>query len=71
MVAQACRWIDGPEGEVSASADPLVLRTESPLYTANLRANERMVRDLVHACHPRPKTLVLDQSRQSKVTTTI
>jgi sulfate permease, SulP family len=75
-VVQAVRpdgehWVDRAEGEPIEPADPLVLRTQVALYTANLRANARVVSELVASCDPRPKTLVLDLSRQPKVSSTI
>ena len=64
-------WVDRAEGDPIEPADPLVLRAQVALYTANLRANANVVSGLVKACDPRPKTLVLDLSRQPKVSSTI
>jgi SulP family sulfate permease len=62
---------DRAEGDPIEPANPLVLRTQVALYTANLRANANVVHDLVTSCDPLPKTLVLDLSRQPKVSSTI
>ncbi|ORA37120.1 SulP family inorganic anion transporter [Mycobacterium aquaticum] len=62
---------DGPEGELVHPADPLVLRTQVALYTANLRANTRMIRIMALSADPPPKTLVVDLSRQLRISTTI
>jgi MFS superfamily sulfate permease-like transporter len=64
-------WVDRAEGDPIEPADPLVLRTQVALYAANLRANANVVHDLVTSCDPLPKTLVLDLSRQPKVSSTI
>jgi hypothetical protein len=64
-------WVDRAEGDPIEPADPLVLRTQVALYIANLRANANVVHDLVTSCDPLPKTLVLDLSRQPKVSSTI
>lgn len=37
VTTQSDRWVDGAEGTLSAPADPLVLRIQVQLYTANLR----------------------------------
>lgn len=62
---------DGPEGELVQPADPLVLRTQAALYTANLRANTRTVRTMTLSADPPPKTLVVNLSRQLTISTTI
>jgi MFS superfamily sulfate permease-like transporter len=62
---------DGPEGELVHPADPLVLRTQVALYTANLRANTKMMRVMALSTDPPPKTLVVDLSRQLSISTTI
>jgi hypothetical protein len=62
---------DGPEGELVQPADPLVLRTQAALYTANLLANTRTVRTMTLSADPRPKTLVVNLSRQLTISTTI
>ncbi|MEV0673292.1 SulP family inorganic anion transporter [Mycobacterium sp. NPDC050441] len=62
---------DGPEGELAEPADPLVLRPQVALYTANLRANTTMMRAIALSSDPRPKTLVVDLSRQLEVSSTI
>jgi hypothetical protein len=64
-------WVDRAEGDPIEPADLLVLRTQVALYTANLRANANVVHDVVTSCDPLPKTLVLDLSRQPKVSSTI
>jgi MFS superfamily sulfate permease-like transporter len=62
---------DGPEGELALPADPLVLRPQVALYTANLRANTRTIRTLTLSADPQPKTLVVDLSRQLDISSTI
>jgi sulfate permease, SulP family len=71
LIQRGDHWADAAEGDPIQPADPLVLRTQVPLYTANLRANTGVVTRLVTTREPPPKTLVLDLSRQSKVSTTI
>jgi sulfate permease, SulP family len=72
MVRQAGGgWAEGPENAAPTPADPLVLRFQIGLYTANLRANTTVVRDLVLAREPHPATVVLDLSRLPRMTSTI
>ncbi|WP_234706186.1 SulP family inorganic anion transporter [Mycolicibacterium setense] len=56
---------------VEVSGDPLVLRFELGLYTANLRANTEAVVALVGAREPRPQVVILDLSRLPWLTSTI
>ncbi len=73
-VLQLTRNVEGgwralePDAPPVAS-DPLVLRVDSGLYTANVRANTREISRRV--LEMRPSTLVLDCSRISQVTTTV
>lgn len=62
---------DGPESELVQPADPLVLRPQVALYTANLRANTATIRVMALSADPPPKTLVVDLSRQLTISTTI
>ena len=64
-------WAEGPENAARTPSDPLVLRFQIGLYTANLRANTTVVRDLVLAREPPPATVVLDLSRLPRMTSTI
>lgn len=52
-------------------ADPLVLRFQIGLYTANLRTNIDVVRDLALTREPHPRTVVLDLSRLPRMTSTV
>jgi MFS superfamily sulfate permease-like transporter len=70
-VVQVIGGVDGTENTLTRREDPLVVRTQLGLYTANLRANSDVVRRLVTSCEPRPRTVVLDLSRQPRVTSTI
>ncbi|MFC7451194.1 SulP family inorganic anion transporter [Rhodococcus daqingensis] len=63
------RWIGGEEDAPSAPADPLVLRINSALYTANVLANITAIRERAEAVDA--KAVVLDCSRAWKVTTTV
>ncbi len=56
---------------VQRSDDPLVLRFELGLYTANLQANLNAVDAVVTACDPRPQVVILDLSRLPWLTSTI
>ncbi|MEW2478917.1 SulP family inorganic anion transporter [Mycobacterium sp. NPDC049093] len=56
---------------VQISGEPLTLRFELGLYTANLRANIDEVVAEVDACDPRPDVIVLDLSRLPWLTSTI
>ncbi|WP_430335416.1 SulP family inorganic anion transporter [Rhodococcus sp. ACT016] len=73
-VSQLTRNVEGgwralePDAPPVAS-DPLVLRIDSGLYTANVRANTREVGRRVGEI--RPTTLVIDCSRLTQVTTTV
>lgn len=73
-VLQLTRNVEGgwralePDAPPVAS-DPLVLRIDSGLYTANVRANTREISRRVGEMQP--STLVLDCSRISQVTTTV
>lgn len=53
------------------SAEPLVLRFDLGLYTANLRANVDAVLTKVAAAEPRPDVVILDLSRLPWLTSTI
>ncbi len=64
-------WSEGAEGILTRPEDPLVIRTQIGLYTANLRANTDAVRAMVMACEPRPSTVVWVLSHQPRVTSTI
>ncbi|QCQ93390.1 SulP family inorganic anion transporter [Rhodococcus sp. SGAir0479] len=66
-VAGGWRAVAPDEGAVPS--DPLVLRVDSGLYTANVRANTREIARRVAAGHP--STLVIDCSRLTQVTTTV
>ncbi|TQF74922.1 SulP family inorganic anion transporter [Rhodococcus spelaei] len=63
------RWIGGEEEAPTTPADPLVLRINSALYTANVLANLTAIRERVEAVGA--KAVVLDCSRAWKVTTTV
>ncbi len=65
------QWVEGTEGDTVTSMDPLVLRIEVALYTANIRANAEVVRAFLASCDPKPKTLVLDLSRQPRPSSTV
>ncbi|CQD17437.1 hypothetical protein BN970_03734 [Mycolicibacterium conceptionense] len=56
---------------VQVGAQPLTLRFELGLYTANLRANLDAVLTKVAACEPRPDLVILDLSRLPWLTSTI
>ncbi|WP_237164551.1 SulP family inorganic anion transporter [Mycolicibacterium peregrinum] len=56
---------------VQISGDPLTLRFDLGLYTANLRANIDAVVAQVEACDPRPHVVILDLSRLPWLTSTI
>ena len=64
-------WLEGTEGELTRSEDPLVIRTQIGMYTASLRANADAVESMVTACEPRPETVVWVLSHQPRVTSTI
>ncbi|MDH6282418.1 SulP family inorganic anion transporter [Prescottella agglutinans] len=73
-VSQLTRSVDGgwrglePDAPLVAS-DPLVLRVDTGLYTANVRANTREISRRVGEM--RPASLVIDCSRISQVSTTV
>lgn len=56
---------------VQVSVEPLVLRFDLGLYTANLRANVDAVLTKVAAAEPRPGVVILDLSRLPWLTSTI
>ncbi|MFE3292942.1 SulP family inorganic anion transporter [Rhodococcus sp. NPDC059234] len=63
------RWIGGEEDAPSTPADPLVLRINSALYTANVLANVTAIRERAEAAGA--KAVVVDCSRAWKITTTV
>lgn len=73
-ISQLVREVEGgwravdPE-EHPVHSDPLVLRVDSGLYTANVRANTREIARRV--AQARPSALVIDCSRLTQVTTTV
>ncbi|CAM2989688.1 SulP family inorganic anion transporter [Prescottella defluvii] len=73
-IVQLVRNLDGtwspvdPDGPPVAT-DPLVLRVDSGLYTANVRANTREIAHRVAAAAP--AAVVIDCSRITQVTTTV
>lgn len=60
------RELNRPHVTTVKDGDPLVLRFDTGLYTANLRANLNVVRTLIES--GRPGTVVLDLSRLSILT---
>lgn len=75
-ISQLVRDLDGiwtavdPDGPPIAS-DPLVLRIDLGLYTANVRANTREISRRVTTAASSPRAVVLDCSRLYQVTTTV
>ncbi|MBV6754898.1 SulP family inorganic anion transporter [Rhodococcus opacus] len=70
------QWRAGDEDAPTVRADPLVLRLNVGLYTANVRANTVAIRrrlGVVEGGDPSavPRTLILDCSRLQKVTLTV
>lgn len=63
------RWTGGDEDAPTEPSDPLVLRINSALYTANVLANVTAIRERIDAGGA--KTVVLDCSRAWKITTTV
>ncbi|MFC9787081.1 SulP family inorganic anion transporter [Rhodococcus sp. NPDC127528] len=63
------RWIGGEEDAPSTPVDPLVLRINSALYTANVLANLTAIQERTEAAGA--KAVVVDCSRAWKVTTTV
>ncbi|MFG1785266.1 SulP family inorganic anion transporter [Rhodococcus oryzae] len=63
------RWVGGDEDAPTDPADPLVLRINSALYTANVLANVTAIADRIEAAGA--KTVVLDCSRAWKITSTV
>ncbi|MDG3009485.1 STAS domain-containing protein [Rhodococcus sp. D2-41] len=68
-------WRPGGESDPTVAADPLVLRINSALYTANVRTTVRAIESRSgigeDAESSRPRALVLDASRAYKVSTTV
>ncbi|MFC9553832.1 SulP family inorganic anion transporter [Rhodococcus sp. NPDC056960] len=70
------QWRAGDEDAPTAPADPLVLRVNVGLYTANVRANTIAIRQrlgVVEGGDPTvvPRTLILDCSRLQKLSVTV
>ncbi|BAH52447.1 SulP family inorganic anion transporter [Rhodococcus opacus] len=70
------QWRAGEEDAPTVPADPLVLRLNVGLYTANVRANTVAIRTRVgvaegHDTSTVPHTLILDCSRLQKVSLTV
>lgn len=63
------RWVGGDEDGPTDHADPLVLRINSALYTANALANVTAIRERIDTAGA--KAVVLDCSRAWKITTTV
>ncbi len=73
-ISQLIREVEGgwravDPDEHPVHSDPLVLRVDSGLYTANVRANTREIARRVEQA--RPSALVIDCSRLTQVTTTV
>ncbi|PTR24022.1 high affinity sulfate transporter 1 [Rhodococcus sp. OK519] len=73
-IAQLVREVRGgwrvvEPDEDPVHSDPLVLRVDSGLYTANVRANTREIARRV--AQAQPSTLIIDCSRLAQVTTTV
>ncbi len=65
-------WVPLDEDATATpQADVLVLRLESGLYTANVRATASRVVDLCTTATPRPRAVVLEASDLRAVTTTV
>lgn len=64
-------WTDLPEDAPTIASDPLVLRFQAPLYTANVRANVDDVRARIAAADPHPLTVILDLQSIAALTVTV
>jgi len=64
-------WTERAVTAAAVPADPLVLRFQIGLYTANLRSNSQAVRQRALGADPRPRLVVLDLSQLPWVTSTI
>lgn len=64
-------WTDLAEDAPAVASDPLVLRLQAPLYTANVRANVDEIRRRVGAVDPPPQAVILDLRSVGALTVTV